>query len=234
MIAGGLAGSLVVIFAVSGMIGHHGGEVPVVQADSSPVRVKPENPGGLQVANANNEIFSGGDDTTGSKLAPQPETPDPKALREPPAPVLATPPAAAQQAVIAPPPPPPVTAAQPKVTRSIPAAVDSAVRVAPPPAAPHPAALASVAAATNAAGSKPLLVQLGALTSEDAARAEWQHLAKQMPQVLGSHQPSFSRFEHDGHTIWRVRTSGFADMAQAKTFCEQVRAKGGGCSIADF
>ncbi|HBK07173.1 MAG TPA: SPOR domain-containing protein [Acetobacteraceae bacterium] len=78
------------------------------------------------------------------------------------------------------------------------------------------------------------MVQLAALTSEESARAEWAQLAKKMPDLLGGRQPSYSKTERDGHTFWRVRTSGFSDVAQARGFCERVRAKGAGCSVADF
>jgi hypothetical protein len=40
--------------------------------------------------------------------------------------------------------------------------------------------------------------------------------------------------DRDGHILWRVRTGGFSDSAQATVFCERVRAKGAGCSVADF
>ena len=81
IVAGVLGGTLVIGFLASGLMHRGSGSVPVVQADSRPIRVKPDNPGGLQVDSANNEIFSGGSDTDGSKLAPAPETPDPKAMR---------------------------------------------------------------------------------------------------------------------------------------------------------
>ncbi|HEY3847895.1 MAG TPA: SPOR domain-containing protein, partial [Acetobacteraceae bacterium] len=77
LIAAGIGGTLLVAIAGWTMLSHRGHGVPVVQADSSPLRVKPVNPGGLQVAGAGNEIFSGGSDTDVEKLAPPPETPDP-------------------------------------------------------------------------------------------------------------------------------------------------------------
>jgi SPOR domain len=80
----------------------------------------------------------------------------------------------------------------------------------------------------------PTMVQLAALTSEEAAHAEWAQLAKKMPDLLNGRQPTYSRTERDGHTFWRVRTSGFADVAQARSFCDRVRAKGAGCAVADF
>ncbi len=77
-------------------------------------------------------------------------------------------------------------------------------------------------------------MQLAAVRSEDAAKSEWERLSKRMPDLLGQHHPAFSKTERDGQTLWRVRTGGFNDVAQATQFCERVRAKGAGCSVADF
>jgi hypothetical protein len=77
-------------------------------------------------------------------------------------------------------------------------------------------------------------VQFAALASEEAARNEWRNLSKRMPDLLNGRQPIYTRTERDGRTFWRVRTAGFADVAQARAFCDHVRTKGGGCSVADF
>ncbi len=105
-------------------------------------------------------------------------------------------------------------------------------RAKPPVAAPAPTKL-PVAAAPPAAPGHTATVQLAALASEEAAHGEWQALTKRLPDLLGGRQPSYSRTERDGHTFWRVRTSGFTDAAQARGFCEKVRAKGVGCSVTD-
>jgi hypothetical protein len=222
MFAGGLGGVLLVLIAASAMIGHHTGTIPVVTADSSPIRVKPEHPGGMKIDGAENDVFSGGSDTADSKLAAPAETPDMKALRTAAAthPAMVSPPAAT--AVVPPPPP---------VSRPMVAATEPVAKPAPlEPAAPRVAATES----HPPAAFHPAMVQLAALTSEAAARNEWQQLAKRMPDLLNGHHPDFSRVERDGHTFWRVRTSGFTDVAQARTFCDRVRQKGGGCSVADF
>jgi hypothetical protein len=90
-----------------------------------------------------------------------------------------------------------------------------------------------VAAAPPAATGKTQ-VQIAALASEESARTEWQRLSKSMPDLFGNRQPAVSKTEHDGHVLWRLRTGGFADIAQATAFCERVRAKRTGCSIASF
>ena len=200
MLAAGVGG-----WALSG---RHAATVPVIEADRRPVRVKPDNPGGLQVAGADEQVMGG----PGSKvqgMAPPIETPAAQALR-------------AQM------PPPPVVL-PPAVSPSAPP-----VAALPPPAAPLPAALppAPATAARQAPAVSGTLVQLAAVDTEDAAQGEWQRLAKRMPDLLGDRRPVVQRAERDGRAVWRVRTGGFADIAEATAFCARVRAKGGACSIA--
>ena len=207
MIAGGLGGVLLVVVGGWTLIGHRNAAVPVVQADSRPIRVKPENPGGMQVAGADADILSGGTEMKDGKLAPAPEAPAPQALTAPPA-------------------PPPVVAA------AVPAPAPAVAATPAKPVAAKPAPAAEKRPATPPANGA--LVQLTAVQSEDAARSEWQRLSKRLPDLLGQRKPAFSKTEHDGKALWRVRTGGFADVPQATAFCEKVRAKGVGCSVADF
>ncbi len=215
IIAGGLGAALLVVIGGWELVGNRSTTVPVVQADNRPVRVKPDNPGGMQVAGANEDILSGGAESATGKLAPPPEAPAPQALRAPPPAVVAAPPVATAPAV-APAPQPPVTTAPSK-----PAAAAKPIEPAPEK---RPAAVP--------AGNT--LVQLAAVRSEDAAKSEWERLSKRYPELLGSHHPAFSKTERDGRTLWRVRTGGFESVPQATSFCEKVRAKGAACSVADF
>jgi hypothetical protein len=239
LFAGGLTGLLVCLIGASTLMGHRTGTVPVVTADVRPIRVKPDNPGGMKIDGAENDVFSGGVDNSNSKLAAAAEAPDPGGMRTasvapPPPPAVATQDAAQAPVSAAPPPARPAAVATviaPGPTNTAPAKAP-AVAAASAPAASAPTA-ASGAKPASVAG-KPAMVQLAALTTEQAARDEWQRMIKHMPDLLNGRQPSFSRVEHDGHTFWRLRTAGFSDVAQAKTFCEHVRAKGGGCSVADF
>jgi len=211
LIAGGLGATLLAVVGGWELIGHRSSTVPVVQADGRPIKVKPDNPGGLQVAGADEDILSSRATSNEGKLAPAPEAPAPQALHSPPAPAAA----AASPPAAAPAPPPAATA---------PAA-------AKPPVAAKPAAAPEKHAATAAGGAQ---VQLAAVSSEEAAKSEWQRLSKRLPDLLGQHRPAFSKTEHDGRTLWRVRAGGFADVPQATSFCEKVRAKGVGCSVAEF
>ncbi len=230
--ASGVVALVAVAGGVSLMFNRHPGPVPVVQADSRPLRVKPDNPGGMQITGV-------GDDTTvdgrtgqladgrTAQLAPPPEVPDPKALRAPPAAPVPAPLVTVPAPSVAVPqsaPRPPVAA------QSAPAAPKPAVvETAPPVAKPAPTAATKVVPS----GKAPA-IQLAALSSEDAARQEWQRLQKHLPDILGGHSPTFVKVEHDGRTIWRLRITGFGDLAQARTFCERMRGKGANCSVADF
>jgi hypothetical protein len=239
MFAGGLGAVLVALVGASTLIGHHSTGVPVVSPDPSPIRVKPANPGGMKIDGAENDVFSGGTDTANAQLAPPAESPDTKALRAESAP-QATPSAPTPSSAV-----PPVVAAD---AAAPPPATHLARTAAEHSARPTQAAVGRTqesaeeprrtqqptAEAHSPAAAHPAMVQLAALTSEDAARNEWEKLARRMPDLLNGRRPMISRIEHDGHTFWRVRTAGFADLAQARAFCEHVRQKGGGCSVADF
>ena len=208
--AAGLGGLLLAGMASWALIGGgHGAAVPVIEADSRPIRIKPENAGGLQVVGAEDQVM-GGHAARTQGMAPLAEVPAPQALRA----------QNPQQARV---PPPAAAAAQPDE------AVSSPPAIAPPrPAAPVQAARP---AATPAAGP---VVQLAAVDSEQVAQSEWQRLAKRMPDLLGERRPLLQRADRDGRAVWRVRTGGFADIAEATSFCARVRSKGGSCSIANF
>jgi hypothetical protein len=233
--AGGVGAVLVALIGGSALIGHRSTEVPVIAADNRPIRVKPDNPGGMKIDGAENDVFAAGSDTANSKLAPPPENPDAKALRNESAPPpVVVPPATLTTPAVTP--PLPATMAPPPPAASV---STKPVPIVSPPAAKPASVVAGkpqMAAAETyppAAGHQ-VEVQLAALTSEQAAHNEWQLLSKRLPDLLNGRQPDFSRTEREGHTFWRIRTSGFADVAQARIFCDHVRAKGSGCSVADF
>jgi hypothetical protein len=219
LIAGCLGAALLAIVGGWSMMGHRSTVVPVIQADSRPVRVKPENAGGMQIAGANEDLGSSSYEAGAGKLAPPPEAPAPQALRAPPPPAIIAAPVAASVATL----PTPTTAkpvAPPEKRLAVPA--------------PDRAAADRAAADRTASAAKGAFVQLAAVASEEAARSEWQRLEKQLPDLFNRRQPAFSKTERNGRTLWRLRTGGFSDAAQATAFCERVHAKGAGCSIADF
>jgi len=241
-VAGGLAGLL----AVGSVIGwavtsYTDTTIPVVQADSRPVKIRPEDRGGLRVANQDEIIFerrdAHGTYEPSGRLGPAAEAPNLDALRaatapppaatpRPTAPVMppATAPTPFAAAPLAPEPAPAATPSVPPAPAPAPVQAQPAAPAAPPTAVPTPAPV--LARATGG-----VVVQLGALDSEGGARTEWERLSRRVPELQGR-SPQIIRFERDGRpTMWRLRTSGFESRAAASSFCESVKSQGGACAV---
>ncbi|HET6184071.1 MAG TPA: SPOR domain-containing protein [Acetobacteraceae bacterium] len=225
VIAAGLGGALFVVIGAWSMLGGHGGgPVPVIAPPDGPVRVKPENPGGMKL-NDNMAMFAGSaSDAQGDKLAPAPEAPAPQALQPPSAP-KPPPQPAPQAAPAAAPAPAPVIAPPSPTSRAAAAGEHAPAR---PAAEPVPRAERPADAAAGA-----VQVQLASLPSREQAEAEWRLLAHKI-HALEGRAPLIAEANVNGQTWWRVRTGGFADEAAAKAFCEQLRAAGAACSVARF
>jgi len=76
-----------------------------------------------------------------------------------------------------------------------------------------------------------LAVQLAALGSAQRAEAEWQRLRQHAPKLTDGHQPAISEAEVNGHQVWRLRTAGFADVAEAGAFCTDIRTAKSDCWV---
>jgi hypothetical protein len=107
---------------------------------------------------------------------------------------------------------------------------------------PNPRALMAITAPAKAPGLSPALVpprprtitvQLSSSKSEAQAQVVWEQLARRMPELFSQHRALFQKSNEPGTAPWRLRTGGFADPAQAKTFCDKVRAKGGQCALIE-
>ncbi len=245
--AAGLGGLLLLGVVSYSLMGRHSSGVPVIEADSRPVRVKPDNPGGMQIAGAD-ELSLSDDRTSHDTMAPAAEVPAPQALR---AQMQQTAPAAAPASPVKASPSPQASALQPTGPAPGPApavAPYAATAGASPPAdTPPPPATKSLSASEPGRtvarqdarpATKPsdgtTMVQLGALSSEEAARSEWHRLEHLQPALLDGREPLVTKVERDGRTYWRLRTGGFTDIADATEFCTKMKAKGGACAIASF
>lgn len=220
-----IAGGLLGVVALGGLgwwaVRSIGGasSVPVVEADPRPFKVRPDDPGGLRVPNQSELILErpaqraqGNQQARPTTVAPGAEAPDLGGLR-----------AAA-------------TARPAQPASPAPAAPQSALAQAQPLPAPQPAAPAAASAAAPAAQpARPagrVQVQLGALPTEDAARAEWERLTRRAPELFAGRSPQIVRLDRgEGQApLFRLRTGGLADQEAAAAFCEQVRARGGVCA----
>jgi hypothetical protein len=81
--------------------------------------------------------------------------------------------------------------------------------------------------------AKPAMVLLSSAKTEADAQLDWDRLTKKLPDLFHDHRALFQKTDEKGPTPWRLRTSGFTDAAQAKAFCDKVKAKGGQCTVVD-
>jgi cell division septation protein DedD len=193
--------------------GQGGGAVPVVEADPRPFKVRPDDPGGLRVPNQGELILdrpanrAQGTATRNTVMLPEAEAPNLGGLR----------------AAVAPPPPviPPAPVPQPAAE-----AVAQPVVAEAQPATAEPAPEAA-----RFATSGRVQVQLGALNSAEAARAEWDRLSRRAPELFEGRSPQILRFDRgEGQSpLFRLRTGGLPDQETAAEFCQQIRARGGAC-----
>jgi hypothetical protein len=226
VMAAGIGGALAFLLAGAWLIrpAHHG--LPVVEADAGPVRVKPVNPGGEQFIG---QDFGGGPSVNGPHLAPAAEQPELSALH---AQMRDMKKLMAKQAA--------VNAEALKLAQL--AAARN--RVAAPAPVQHASATAIVPAVQSAlpkmAEAPPIAtaggtdVQFAAFTDAAAAHTEWDALMQKTPELLGGRKPEIIRADAGGRTMWRLRTGGFATVAEAASFCAKMRARGADCSIAAF
>lgn len=248
LLIGGGAGVVLLLCVIGYFVATGSGSqgVPVIQAPATPVKVKPENPGGLTVSTPTGVLP--GDGSQNVSLAPPPEKPDPAAL--------AAQAKAEQQSSVVPAPntapkaamstggsqPAPAAPAAPAVSvpsvpeTPAPAAPKQTAMVVPPPskAQAKPRNLAQEYTPPSTGGAGGVKVQLAALGSKDAAQRAWDHLTHKMPGVLAGRHPIFVEAKVNGRTYWRVRLAGFQTRTDAAKFCQDVRAHGGACDIAAF
>jgi cell division septation protein DedD len=247
-----IAGAVVGVAAVGGGIVWSvtramNSSVPTIEADARPIRVKPDDPGGLRVANQDERIFESqrrsqaGSAPPQARLTPEAERPDLVALRQAAAraqqAAAPAPPAAASPAQVdADPVRPPLVnpslgqqpARSPAPAEQLQAQQEQQPQVpaiAPPP---MPANAPSPAAPTR---TGRFVVQLGAVTSEEAARGEWARLQGRIPELAGR-QPQITRVDRgDQPALWRIRTSGLPDAAAARELCDSAKSKGAPCAV---
>ena len=163
----------------------------------------------MQVAGANEDILSGGSEAKVGKLAPPPRGTCAAGVAYP------TNLAASRS----------YAGTDCSTLGSAPAPM-AAVTAAPPKPVAGKARCRAGEASDNGAGWRAArTVQLAAVHSEDAARSEWDRLSKRVPDLLGPHSP-FSKIDHDGHALWRVRTGGFSDTAQATSSANGCAPRG--------
>ncbi|WP_323795415.1 SPOR domain-containing protein [Nisaea sp.] len=233
---------------------------PLIKADVTPSKVRPDSPGGMEVPHQDklvlDDLGSGrgaqNSESRVERLLPPPETPLP-----PPEP-LSIPTNDATQTAEAPAPSAPAVTTAPASTPSATAVIPPAKKPAetaaktlipPPPAppaakvetpvtapAPKPvAAKTPKPAPTPAPAPAPVAtggfnIQIAALRSEDAAAKEWNRVKAANAALLGALGPTYQRVTTSNGVFFRVQGGPLSDKA-ARDICTALKAKGQACLV---
>ena len=225
------------------------GVVPLIQADNSPTKVRPDQPGGMDVPNQDKLIYdrlAPGQNAPSNveRLLPPPEapmarpepppaqqaesmlpetaapTPAPRAPVQQAAPDIQPPPIAAQREPTAPPTPLKPAAPAQQAKPAAPRAPPASVASVPPPASASP----------STGGS--MRIQLGAVRSHDAAQKEWERLQKANKDLLGKLSLNISQANlGDRGTFYRVQAGPVGDQQAASDLCAKLKARNVSCII---
>ena len=202
------------------------GEIPIVEAPTDPLKVKPETPGGWVAPHQDKEIYEnllapqGAKEGTPSVLAPPAEIPLPVPL--PPSAPQETGPQLAVEEVIE----PVQVESLPTITAPAPLESLPGVQTPPPVKAEAPQSKAEV---------KPskVKVQLASLGSKALAEKEVRTLKRKYGALLKGKSLVVNPAQVAGKgTVYRVHATGFSSADQGKTFCKKFADKGGKCFIA--
>jgi hypothetical protein len=196
------------------------GDVPLIRADERPTKVKPERPGGMEIPDRDNLIYSPSRPAV-EHLLPPPEKPLPRPAAPP---TQAAAGGSPQLPAVAPPTPvPPAAVNQPQQLATAPSAVVA-------PGAPAPPKPPAGQAAPKTGGTR---LQLGSVRSEEAAQQEWERIKRKNADLLGSLSATPIRADlGDKGVYYRIQTAPVADPAAAERLCSQLKQRDIGCIIA--
>ena len=182
-------------------------ETPIIHADNQPVKVRPDDPGGMEIPNRDRLVFNPRGAEPAERLRPPPETPLPRPA-----------PPSGGQAAPAPVAPAPAPAAQ------APIKPPGQAQVAP----------ASVPPQTAMAGieGKGYRLQVGAVKTPESARQEGDRIKRQNSDLLGSLSLGAERVDLGERGIFfRIQVGPIADAATAERLCAQLRQRNVGCLL---
>lgn len=192
------------------------GDVPLIRADERPTKVKPEQPGGMEIPDRDKLIYNPTRKVVEHLLAPA-EKPMPRPAPSPSQTDAARPSTGAMPPASSTPENPPAVTqmAQPQQQAA---------------ASPSKAAQAPSSPSKPAAGTR---LQLGSLRSEDAARQEWERIKRKNSDLLGSLSATPVRADlGDKGIYYRIQAGPIADPAAAERICGELKQRSIGCILA--
>lgn len=203
------------------------GDPTLIAAQPGPIKVRPAEPGGLQVKGQGDSSYAaseGADPRAKIDLSAVPEAPVTKTSPAP-APAPAVAPIPVVKAPVAAPAPTPVVKAPAPVVKA-PTPVPVATK--PAPVAPKPAPVVAKAepapAATSGGGGQ---VQLGSFASQALANSAWKSMSGRFA-VLAPLAQSVVQAEVNGKTVYRLRV---AAGGKAGDICAKLKVAGEACLV---
>jgi hypothetical protein len=232
------------------------GMVPLLKADNTPSRIRPDDPGGMNVPNQDKQIYDRIDPKRAApqgleRLLPPPEQP----VGRPSAPAIPTlhsdddgtarevGSATVAKAIPEPPAPKAVPPSQqvpsPFTKVELPPAAPKGQAAKAPVEKPapqqHAAATPPSAPPAAKASTAPISgakIQLAAVSSEDAAQKEWDRLKKSSGGLLDSVNPAFVRANVGDKVVYRIQAGPLASAEAAADLCSKLKARNVGCFVA--
>lgn len=219
------------------------GAPPVIVAEKGPIRVEPENPGGVTVPDQDKLIYEriagSSAEPTESGLAAPPETPQDIPASEPVGGEAATleagavpieSPGAAEEgdtalAVDDGAAPSAEQVEAEKAAKEQAAALTSQIEAIDPGAA-------DAAAVTASATAGAFVVQIGAFKQDAEAAGQWQAFKKRNSDLTSALKPDIKRVDLGNKGVWyRLRVGPFETKQNAVAFCEVLKTRGAQCNV---
>jgi hypothetical protein len=219
-------------------------DIPLIRADEKPFKIKPENPGGMDIPHQDKTIYQMLEEPSGQKeeikrILPLPEKPVPPSEVKPEDASFVK----AREAMVN---SEPVRA--PRVEKLVggsekpklkPATKPKATRVEKPKPAPkvkplvESASKPKITPLVSQGGGGEVAVQLGALRTREEAELVWQKLGKShvdvMPPALRKGVEPVA-VEGKG-TLYRLQAKGFASPQQAAELCKALTSRNQPCFV---
>ncbi len=225
------------------------GPTPLIVAEPQPFKVRPEDPGGLQVENQDKRVYErlGGETAQSDveNILPPPESPrSPVAARPEPKPVAATSTPAPSPSTTPEPQTPIAVAPTPQPPAPTIVETDPEVQTSEMPS--EPAQDSEPETATSAPQSAPAqtlesmvaalsgdyLIQIAALRTEDAALDEWNRVSGRYSALLGPYRPLIVQADLGERGIfYRLRAGPLANRSDAEQLCSALAAENVGCLV---
>ena len=236
------AGVWYVTQKLSDPAGESAGELPLLIAETEPVKIKPKDPGGAEIPNRGTYVYKTLENEPQQQpveqLLPAPEEPLPKPVDTGPKldPVASVtlgetwkpePPAAETTADL--------TALLERAAGEGEAAPEAETAPSETPAetanvpAVEPEVIEVPASSPETEGT---WLQVAALQEQADVDTEWARLVKRYPQALGTAQRRVVPADLGARGLWyRVQAGPFANLPAAEAACRSIAAAGGACQV---